>query len=198
VSAQPDKADLVSSESIVINEHIECNVYCLREVIIDISGGVRGNIHSKSCIVNGKVEGDILSADYIEVKNTAIIEGNIKSGSVQIEAGSVINGFVSIEKKLKLTAIIKKIAEGPDTTESESVAQKNTIAQSEEKPHYKSADSEINPAQKTQTPESNISPHEAIADATTPVAPEESDKKIEIAQKSPAKSADTTSNDSWW
>jgi cytoskeletal protein CcmA (bactofilin family) len=103
------KHDLVSSDPILISDQINCNVYCSKEVIVDVTGEVKGNIQSQSCVVNGKVTGDIQSVDYIEVTNTAIIEGNIKSGSVQIEAGSVINGFVSIEKRMRLPDIIKKI-----------------------------------------------------------------------------------------
>jgi len=112
VRIKPDsKNDLISSDSILLNEEVNGNIYCLKEVIVDKDGDVTGNIHSKSCIVTGKVNGNILSVDYIDIKNTAIIEGNIKAGSIQIEAGSIINGFISTDKKIKLPAITRKVTE---------------------------------------------------------------------------------------
>ena len=174
MSIQPDsKNDLISPDSILLNKQIKGNVYCLKDVIVDKSGDVTGNIHSKSCVVNGKVNGNILSVDYIEVTNTAIIEGNIKSGSIQIEAGSIINGFISIDKKIKLPAIIKKIAEElsdrPD----------NSYATVKHSPLTKEAEApEIIP----ETDKIIVEP----------------DKKIEVIHKLPLKKDNTSSNDSWW
>ena len=111
IMIKPDNKNLVSSDSILLNEPARINVYSLKEVKVDKDGDITGDIHSKSCVVNGRVNGNILSVDSIEIKNTAIIEGNIKSGSIQIEAGSIINGFISIEKKIKLPSISATSAE---------------------------------------------------------------------------------------
>ncbi len=176
------KHDLISSDSISINEKVKGNVYCLKEVTVDKEGDVTGNIHSKSCIVNGNVNGNILSVEYLEVKNTAIIEGNIKSGSIQIEAGSMINGFISIDKKIKLPVIIRKMSEelSERLDNSKTYLTEDLYTTIKKSPLIKEAEIP-----------------EIIQEAETIIV--EPNKKIEVIRESPLKKNNTnSSNDSWW
>jgi cytoskeletal protein CcmA (bactofilin family) len=228
ITIKPNSKNLVSPDCILLNEHVKVNIYSLKEVNIDKEGVVTGNIHSKSCIVNGKVHGNILSSDYIEVKNTAVIEGNIKSGSIQIEAGSMINGFISIEKKIKLPTIISEVAR-PDTSKPRNAdlthdgyaAVKTTPVKSEIKVAEFQVPEPVKQQPKTEviseikTEQSYIAKDpvsETVADTPKAELPEikpasseaspkkdQADVKDKKAEVNPPKKVETpSSNDSWW
>ncbi len=54
-----------------------------------------GNIYGTSAVVGGAIKGDIDVHGPVIVDATAVIQGNIKSRSVQINNGAVIDGFCS-------------------------------------------------------------------------------------------------------
>lgn len=54
-----------------------------------------GNITATSAVIAGAVKGDIDVQGPVVVDTSAVIMGNIKSRSVQINNGAVIEGFCS-------------------------------------------------------------------------------------------------------
>lgn len=96
--------DWVSSDPVLLEIPIEGNIYCNDQVVVDGDGQLKGNIYSKSCVVSGNINGDINCSEFIELKNQAVICGNIKTGAIKIEPGSVVNGFISIDNEIKLPA----------------------------------------------------------------------------------------------
>lgn len=96
--------DWVSSHPVLLEIPIEANIYCNDQVIVNGEGQLKGNIYSKSCVISGNVSGDIHCSEFIELKNQAVISGNIKTAAIKIEPGSVVNGLISIDCKVKLPA----------------------------------------------------------------------------------------------
>lgn len=62
---------------------------------LKIGGGsvVLGDIYGKTAVVAGAVKGEIDIKGPVIIDNTAVIKGNIKSSSVQINNGAVIEGY---------------------------------------------------------------------------------------------------------
>ncbi|MBR6403603.1 MAG: polymer-forming cytoskeletal protein [Eubacterium sp.] len=52
-----------------------------------------GNISAETAVIAGAVKGDVDIRDSVVVDSTAVIVGNIKSKSVQINSGAIIDGF---------------------------------------------------------------------------------------------------------
>ena len=52
-----------------------------------------GNITAETAVIAGAVKGDVDIRDSVVVDSTAVIVGNIKSKSVQINSGAIIDGF---------------------------------------------------------------------------------------------------------
>jgi cytoskeletal protein CcmA (bactofilin family) len=73
------------------------------------SGSVTvGNIFAETAVIAGAVKGDIDIRDSVVIDSTAVIVGNIKSKSVQVNSGAIIDGFckqeyseVDVEKYFK-------------------------------------------------------------------------------------------------
>ena len=67
-----------------------------------------GNIFSETAVIAGAVKGDVDVRDSVVIDSTAVIVGNIKSKSVQVNSGAIIDGFckqeyseVDVEKYFK-------------------------------------------------------------------------------------------------
>ena len=101
--------NFISSSSIKLDETLIGNIYSLKEVIVDPVAQISGNITSHFCNVSGKVIGDIKAIDYVELKSTAVIEGDICAKSISIQPGAVINGFIRIEGHIDDRDLIEKI-----------------------------------------------------------------------------------------
>jgi len=88
--------DLFSDKLILLDESLSGNLFCAETIVVEQNGKLSGNITSKSCIVSGTINGNIVSTDQMDIKSTAIIKGNIQSALINIEPGAVINGCVTI------------------------------------------------------------------------------------------------------
>ena len=54
-----------------------------------------GNIYGTSAVIAGAVKGDIDVDGPVIIDSTAIVVGNVKTRSVQVNTGAVIQGFCS-------------------------------------------------------------------------------------------------------
>lgn len=74
---------------------VEGEIITEGSVKIGVGSVVVGNVTAGSAVVAGAVNGDIDVQGPVIVDSTAVIMGNIKSRSVQINNGAVIEGFCS-------------------------------------------------------------------------------------------------------
>jgi cytoskeletal protein CcmA (bactofilin family) len=100
-----DGNDYFSDELIVLDERLTGNLFCAEKVAVELHGVLTGNITSKTCLVTGTVNGDILSLDLLDVKATAVVRGNIQSAKVNIEPGAVINGYITVGEDIEALTI---------------------------------------------------------------------------------------------
>ena len=74
---------------------IEGDVHVVDAAKIGVGTVVVGNVFAGSAVIAGAVKGDIDVQGPVIVDSTAVIMGNIKSRSVQINNGAVIEGMCS-------------------------------------------------------------------------------------------------------
>ena len=72
-----------------------CEIVSTGTVKIGAGSVIIGNISASSAVIAGAVKGDIDVQGPVVVDTSAVIMGNIKSRSVQINNGAVIEGFCS-------------------------------------------------------------------------------------------------------
>ncbi len=75
-----------------------------------------GNVTSSSAVIAGAIKGDIDVQGPVVVDTSAVVMGNIKSRSVQINNGAVIEGFCpSATQMLMLRAfLLPRIMNNPE------------------------------------------------------------------------------------
>jgi len=77
------------------NSKIEGDVKSSGSVKIGNGSVIIGNVYANSAVIGGAIKGDIDVHGPVIVDATAVIQGNIKSRSVQINNGAAIEGFCS-------------------------------------------------------------------------------------------------------
>nr|MCR5216205.1 polymer-forming cytoskeletal protein [Lachnospiraceae bacterium] len=87
--------DVTAAEIFANNAHITGNVSCSGSVKIGSGSVIIGNIEGTSAVVAGAVKGLIDVHGPVIVDGTAIVMGDIKSKSVQINIGAAIDGRCS-------------------------------------------------------------------------------------------------------
>lgn len=89
------KGNVTAGEVYANAAKIEGELICDGSVKIGVGTVIVGNVNATSAVIAGAVNGDIDVHGPVIVDSTAVIMGNIKSRSVQINNGAVIEGFCS-------------------------------------------------------------------------------------------------------
>ncbi|MBE5968057.1 MAG: polymer-forming cytoskeletal protein [Lachnospiraceae bacterium] len=88
--------DVSASEVFINTDRLEGNVASEGTVKIGLGTVLIGNISGMSGVIAGAVKGEIDINGPVVIDSTAIIKGNIKAKSVQINNGAIIDGFCSL------------------------------------------------------------------------------------------------------
>ena len=64
---------------------------CKARVIIGPSGNFKGDIICQNAIIEGTFDGKLEIHDVLEVREGAVIEGDVTTGKLQVQAGSVFD-----------------------------------------------------------------------------------------------------------
>ncbi|MBR4966481.1 MAG: polymer-forming cytoskeletal protein [Lachnospiraceae bacterium] len=86
----------IQAESVVLRgAKIEGDIVCRSGVEMDDSSMVIGNIIGNGAVIAGALKGDVDVDGPVVLESTAIIQGNMKAKSVQMNSGAVIEGMIS-------------------------------------------------------------------------------------------------------
>ena len=85
------------------------------KVILGPSGQVEGEIRCANAVVEGKFEGAIDVKELLNVRETAVIQGDVSVGKLIVQPGGTIDGTITMRGPSKPTAAKAKPASG--TTE---------------------------------------------------------------------------------
>jgi cytoskeletal protein CcmA (bactofilin family) len=76
-------------------------------VTIGLSGVAKANVKANECLVSGKVVGNIVCDDALELDKTADLTGDIIAKVLKIHTGAVFNGNSSMTSEVKSPSIKK-------------------------------------------------------------------------------------------
>jgi len=65
---------------------------CTSKVIIGTSGKVEGEISCHNALIEGAFDGTLIVDDMLQIKQAALVTGDITYGQLEVEAGAAING----------------------------------------------------------------------------------------------------------
>ena len=80
-----------------VNGYVEGSIESNGFVTIGLKGEAKADIKAKECLVSGKVTGNVIVEEGLELDKTAVVEGDIIAKSVKIQTGAVFNGKSSMK-----------------------------------------------------------------------------------------------------
>ena len=88
--------DIHFSGELIIEGRIKGNIYAEDDstslIRVAEKGAVEGEICVPSAIINGLVQGDVRSANHIELAAKAVVVGNVYYNLIEMVMGSEVNG----------------------------------------------------------------------------------------------------------
>jgi cytoskeletal protein CcmA (bactofilin family) len=88
--------DLSSENDLRIDGTIIGNVHSSAKIILGATGMVEGNIEGQQADITGKVIGNIIIKDLLQLRGPCHVQGNISADKLQIEPTATFNGQCSM------------------------------------------------------------------------------------------------------
>ena len=91
------KGDLSGDEDLEIEGRIEGQVKLPKhQLTIGAHGRVTAQIEAKTVIVIGRVAGDVIATERVEIQATGVVDGDIHAPRLLIQEGAVVNGSIEM------------------------------------------------------------------------------------------------------
>ena len=90
------KGKLRFSNDLIIDGRIEGEVNSEGDLTVGENARIVGNIKTRSVVVFGKIEGNITVTDRCELKQNAILHGDVAAGKLAIEEGATFMGSSTV------------------------------------------------------------------------------------------------------
>jgi len=95
------KGEISCSEDLYIDGQVEGVIDPKgHRLTIGPNGRVKANVNACTVIVQGKLEGDIIASDRVDLRQSAIVMGNIATQRISIDEGAYLKGSINIQKDL--------------------------------------------------------------------------------------------------
>jgi len=108
------KGELSCSEDLYIDGQVEGDIDPKgNRLTIGPNGRVKANVNACTVVVQGKLEGDIIASDRVDLKQSAIVMGNIATQRISIDEGAYFKGSVNIRKDLPKKELLGTTAFSP-------------------------------------------------------------------------------------
>ena len=117
------KGAITAPDVLVVDGTIEGEVTA-RSIRVGVSGIIRGNVVSTDADVHGSLSEKVEVKQFLLVRSTGRIEGNVSCGDVQVEKGAVLAGGVfsvhpAVDEKPVKTDFISPVMERPKLAAAE-------------------------------------------------------------------------------
>lgn len=93
------KGELSGSEDLYLDGEVEGSIELRgHSLIIGPNGRVRANVHARDVVIHGKVDGNVRGNERVELKKSAVLNGDISTQRIVIEDGAFFKGAIDIQK----------------------------------------------------------------------------------------------------
>ena len=93
------KGEVTGSESLYIDGRIEGSVNLPgNRVTIGRNGTVTANVNAREIVILGKVRGNLVASDRVDIRNEGSLTGDVVAQRISIEDGAYFKGGIDIRK----------------------------------------------------------------------------------------------------
>ena len=94
------KGEVSGAEDLDIEGQVEGTIDLQNHVLtVGPSGSVKAGVKAKSIVVLGKVDGSLAASDRLDLRQTAMVTGDVTAQRIAVEEGAFLKGKVDIEKE---------------------------------------------------------------------------------------------------
>lgn len=86
------EGELKANGDIRVDGNVNGKVSSKAKVVLGDSAKISGDLHCQNADISGNIIGNLFIDDVLILKSTAVVNGDIFTGKLVIEAGSVFNG----------------------------------------------------------------------------------------------------------
>lgn len=96
------KGELSGSEDLYLDGEVEGEIALQNHtLVVGPNGRVHANVSAREVVVHGKVEGNIVGAERVELKSSCVLSGDITTPRIIIEDGAFFKGSVDSHREKK-------------------------------------------------------------------------------------------------
>ena len=99
------KGELSGSEDLYVDGQVDGSISLKNfSLTVGPNGQVKASVDAKGVVVQGKLEGNVLASDRVELRKSAVVTGDISTQRISIEEGAYLKGKVDISGKAEKAA----------------------------------------------------------------------------------------------
>ena len=84
--------DIVSETDLRIDGTVKGNIKCSAKIIIGSTGFVDGNVEGGYADITGKVQGNVVVKEFLQLRGSCNVTGNLTAAKLQIDPTATFNG----------------------------------------------------------------------------------------------------------
>ena len=93
------KGELSGSEDLFVDGEVEGSIELRNQSLtIGPNSKIRAGVFAKEVTVHGKVDGNVTASNKVELKKTAVFNGDISTQRIVVEDGAFFKGSIDIHK----------------------------------------------------------------------------------------------------
>ncbi len=93
------KGEVTGSESLYIDGRVEGSINLPgNRVTVGRNGVVAANINAREIVILGKVRGNLIASDRVDIRNEGSLTGDVVAQRISIEDGAFFKGGIDIRK----------------------------------------------------------------------------------------------------
>ena len=94
------KGELSGSEDLYVDGNVEGNIELRNHSLtVGPNGTVKANVSAKSVVIQGKLDGSVNASDRVELRKSAVVNGDLTTQRIAIEEGAFLKGKIEIQKE---------------------------------------------------------------------------------------------------
>lgn len=86
--------DLETIGSLRIEGSLDGSVLSADSVVVGAGSRISGDIHAREVVVGGTITGNVHASERVELQATAVVTGDVHTGTILVQEGGVVNGRV--------------------------------------------------------------------------------------------------------
>jgi len=105
------KGELSCGEDLYIDGQVEGTIDPKgNRLTVGPNGRVKANVNASAVVVQGKLEGSIQASDRVDLKQSAVVTGDIAAQRISIDEGASFKGRVNIQKEAPKKEVVRAAA----------------------------------------------------------------------------------------